>query len=74
MGPREPSEGWYFNQGDVLLGPVTTAELKRLAERGQLTCPGAIWREWLLRPPEPSPAGRFAGAGGQGWLRRRALG
>jgi hypothetical protein len=38
--------GWYFRRGDVLLGPLTTAELLRLVERGHLSLAGEVWQEW----------------------------
>jgi len=61
---------WYYAREDQRFGPVVTAELKRLAEHGQIGPGDLVWREgmtdWIEAakvkglfhqgPPEPPPA------------------
>ena len=38
---------WYYAHDDQRFGPVSTVELKRLAERGQLAKVDLVWREGM---------------------------
>ena len=53
---------WYFARGDQQCGPVTSSELKRLAEQGELPPEALVWRdgmkEWI---PARSVKGLFEG-------------
>ncbi|HLA85504.1 MAG TPA: DUF4339 domain-containing protein [Thermoguttaceae bacterium] len=65
---------WYYASEDQRFGPISTVELKRLAERGQLTPADLVWREgmtdWtaagqvkgLFHPTAPSPPEAAPGA------------
>lgn len=53
---------WYYARGDQQCGPVSSSELKRLAEQGQLPPETLVWREgmkeWI---PARSVRGLFEG-------------
>lgn len=42
-----PSD-WYYAKGNRQLGPVSSTELKQLAESGQLTADDLVWREGMV--------------------------
>lgn len=49
---------WYYARDNRQMGPVSSAELKRLAAVGQLAVDDLIWREGM---DEWAPAGRVKG-------------
>ncbi len=55
---------WYYARGDQRCGPVTSSELRRLAEEGELPPEALVWREgmkeWI---PARSVRGLFEGEG-----------
>jgi hypothetical protein len=67
---------WYYARDDQRFGPVSTVELKRLADRGQLAPGDLVWREGMAdwteaahvkglfhaAPPEPPPAAAASAA------------
>jgi hypothetical protein len=55
------SSQWYFSHNGKESGPVTTAELKRLADRGDLGPEDLVWREgWVQRYAARTVKGLFA--------------
>jgi hypothetical protein len=63
-----PSTGWFYTRGSKRFGPVAAAELKQLADHGELAAEELVWREgmeqWvparrvkgLFDQDDPSPA------------------
>lgn len=49
---------WYYAHDQQQMGPVSSAELKRLAAAGQLAVDDLVWREGM---DEWAPAGRVKG-------------
>ena len=49
---------WYYSQGDQKIGPVSPAELKSLADSGQLTANDLVWKEGMT---EWKSAGKIKG-------------
>ncbi|MBN1591326.1 MAG: DUF4339 domain-containing protein [Pirellulales bacterium] len=61
---------WYYARDDQRFGPLSTADIKRLADRGKLTPHDLVWREGMTdwteaeqikglfqpAPPQPPPA------------------
>jgi hypothetical protein len=38
---------WYYTRGQQQCGPVSSAELKRLADQGELTADALVWRDGM---------------------------
>ena len=57
------AEAWFYHRGDQRLGPVSSQELKRLADTGELHPTDLIWKEGMPRPVAASKAkGLFSSA------------
>ena len=41
------SEGWYYSKNDEKIGPISSAELKKIASEGQLLPTDLVWREGM---------------------------
>ena len=54
MSPIE----WFYSQENKQIGPVSAAEMKRLAATGKLTPSSLVWREGM---EECVPAGKVKG-------------
>ncbi len=58
---------WYYTQNRQQRGPVTEAELKRLAESGELRAGDLVWREGMANwAPAAAASGLFPPAGATG--------
>ena len=44
------AEAWYYQRGDQRLGPVSSQELKRLANTGELQPTDLLWKEGMPQP------------------------
>lgn len=49
---------WYWNDGGMKRGPISSAQLRRLAAQGQVTPRTTVWREGS---EQPVTAGRIQG-------------
>ena len=60
------SPGWYYAKDGDQIGPVTAAQLKKLAETGELTSDCRVWRdgmkEWKLASDVPGLAAAMTSA------------
>ena len=57
------SEAWFYQRGDQRLGPVSSQELKRLADTGELQPTDLLWKEGMPKPLAASRAkGLFSAA------------
>lgn len=58
------ADEWYYGIGDKRLGPVSSLELKRLADAGQLGAGDLVWKEGMAQwAPARAVKGLFGNAG-----------
>jgi hypothetical protein len=53
-----PEIQWYYSQHDQMMGPVSSGELRRLAQTGELVPSSLVWREGM---GEWAPAAKVRG-------------